>query len=290
MPQEWNAYWYWRDKPVRERVSAANVLAAAGVQIVELLSRSEDPPDCEARLDGEFSGIEVTELVHATVGRSIKARRERAAGNEPKRPEVHFNWDRSSLLSAMRDRIGRKQQRWKGGPYKRRVLIMCTDEFFLDWVSVDRFLQGATFESGFFTDVFLGLSYKDGCAPAFHFAVSDSSGTLTLQPYLFVARYDVYAFAAPMIEVYPSKDSMIQVILKRALASRSSGELSDDDYDVLCEGEVVGRIMKAAAAPVSQPWLWTLAYGHHEDRTPTHSYEATREAAMAAFAKSWRRG
>jgi len=25
------------------------------------------------------------------------------------------------------------------------------------------------------------------------------------------------------------------------------------------------------------------------DRTPTHGYEPTREAAMAAFAKSWRR-
>jgi hypothetical protein len=29
---------------------------------------------------------------------------------------------------------------------------------------------------------------------------------------------------------------------------------------------------------------------HHEDRTPTYGYAATREAAMAAFAKSWRRG
>jgi hypothetical protein len=27
---------------------------------------------------------------------------------------------------------------------------------------------------------------------------------------------------------------------------------------------------------------------YHEDRTPTHGYAATREAAMAAFAKSWR--
>jgi len=26
-----------------------------------------------------------------------------------------------------------------------------------------------------------------------------------------------------------------------------------------------------------------LAFGHHEDRTPTHGYAATREAAMAAF-------
>jgi len=77
--------------------------------------------------------------------------------------------------------------------------------------------------------------------------------------------------------------------LKRASASRLSGEWSEDDYDVLCEGEVVGLIMKTAAAPVGQPWLWTLAYGHHEDRTPIYGYEATREAAMAAFAKSWRR-
>jgi hypothetical protein len=82
---------------------------------------------------------------------------------------------------------------------------------------------------------------------------------------------------------------MDQLILKRASASRPSGHWYDDDYDVLCEGEVVGRIMKAAAAPVGQPWLWTLAHGYHEDRTPTYGYAETREAAMAAFAKSWRR-
>jgi hypothetical protein len=58
------------------------------------------------------------------------------------------------------------------------------------------------------------------------------------------------------------------LILKRASASRPSGQWSDDDYDVL-EGEVVvGRIMKAAASPVGTPWLWTLAFGHHEDRPP----------------------
>ena len=31
--------------------------------------------------------------------------------------------------------------------------------------------------------------------------------------------------------------------------------------------------------------MQTLAFGHHEDRTPTHGYCATREAAMTAFAK-----
>jgi hypothetical protein len=77
--------------------------------------------------------------------------------------------------------------------------------------------------------------------------------------------------------------------LKRASTSRPSGEWNDGGFDVLCDGVVVGRIMKAAAAPVGMSWMWTLAFGQHEDRTPTHGYAATREAAMAAFAKSWRR-
>jgi|SRR5215472_814022 hypothetical protein len=79
------------------------------------------------------------------------------------------------------------------------------------------------------------------------------------------------------------------LVLKRASVSRSSGEWSDDDFDVLCDGVVVGRIMKAAAVPVGMSWMWTLAYDYHEDRTLTHGYAATCEDATAAFAKSWRR-
>ena len=77
------------------------------------------------------------------------------------------------------------------------------------------------------------------------------------------------------------------LILRRASAFRPTGAWNDDDYDVLCNGVVVGRIMQAAAVPVGMSWMWTLAFG--EDRTPAHGYAATREAAMAAFAKSWRR-
>jgi hypothetical protein len=61
------------------------------------------------------------------------------------------------------------------------------------------------------------------------------------------------------------------------------------EIDVLADGEIVGRIFKAAASPVGTPWMWTLAFGYHRDRAPNHGYAATREAAMAAFAKSWRR-
>jgi glycine cleavage system aminomethyltransferase T len=58
---------------------------------------------------------------------------------------------------------------------------------------------------------------------------------------------------------------------------------------VLANGEVVGRIYKANAAPVGSLWMWTLAFWHHEGRSQMHEYAATREAAMAALAKSWRR-
>jgi hypothetical protein len=47
---------------------------------------------------------------------------------------------------------------------------------------------------------------------------------------------------------------MSSLILKRASASRPSGEWNDDDYDVLAGSAVVGRIM-AAAVPVGQSWM-----------------------------------
>jgi hypothetical protein len=40
---------------------------------------------------------------------------------------------------------------------------------------------------------------------------------------------------------------MSSLILKRALASRPPGQWWDDDYDVLRDGEAVGRIMRVGA-------------------------------------------
>jgi hypothetical protein len=65
----------------------------------------------------------------------------------------------------------------------------------------------------------------------------------------------------------------VPLILKRASTSRPSGQRSDSDFDVLADGGVVGRIMKAAAAPARTSWMWTLMFDCHEDRTPTRGYE-----------------
>jgi hypothetical protein len=72
------------------------------------------------------------------------------------------------------------------------------------------------------------------------------------------------------------------LILKRAPIG-----WNEDDYDVLDDGVIVGRIFKVPIAPQDRHWMW--ASGRDCNRA-AHGYEATREAAMAAFAKSWRRG
>src|SRR5262245_40393615 len=68
------------------------------------------------------------------------------------------------------------------------------------------------------------------------------------------------------------------LLLNRAAASR-------DDYDVLIDGVVVGRIFVSFVGPKDAPWFWCLHYGYYWDQTPTHGTAATREAAMAV---AWR--
>jgi hypothetical protein len=65
---------------------------------------------------------------------------------------------------------------------------------------------------------------------------------------------------------------------------------NQDDYDVLGSGVVVGRISKEQVAPKDRPWMWASGHSAATAKRAAHGYEPTREAAMAAFAKSWRRG
>jgi hypothetical protein len=74
-----------------------------------------------------------------------------------------------------------------------------------------------------------------------------------------------------------------KLILKRS----SLADAGFEDYNVLSEGKLVGRIFKSSAASSARSWFWGLVYGYHRNRNPAHGYEPTREAAMAAFRKSW---
>lgn len=160
----WGGFWSWRHKPFMERGATRDILEAVGLRVEELRSREEgeDPPDCEALVNGKWTGIEVTELVHRpTLERSLKAQKERAAGREPKRPEAYFNWDRDDLIAALQGLLDAKDTpgKVKGGPYDGYMLVIFTDEFFLDREIVSRFLVGATFHAAMISEAYLGLSY-----------------------------------------------------------------------------------------------------------------------------------
>jgi hypothetical protein len=76
---------------------------------------------------------------------------------------------------------------------------------------------------------------------------------------------------------------MTQLILKRAPIG-----WNPDDYSVIENGVIVGRIFKVPIAPEDRPWMW--ASGHNGDlHSAAHSFESTREAALAAFVRSRRR-
>ncbi len=59
------SYWHSKDKQEKETAAAKEVLTAAGHEVRELCSRpqGQDPPDCEAIVDGQRCGIEVSELL-----------------------------------------------------------------------------------------------------------------------------------------------------------------------------------------------------------------------------------
>jgi hypothetical protein len=84
---------------------------------------------------------------------------------------------------------------------------------------------------------------------------------------------------------------MTDLLLRRPAEARPGCEEgSADDYDVIgADGLIIGRIFKAITSPAGTPWMWTLAYGQDENRSRTHGYEPTREAATQAFARSWQK-
>ena len=98
------------------------------------------------------------------------------------------------------------------------------------------------------------------------------------------AEFSRAARAAGSANGVQSEVTAHPLILRRSTLAHAA----IDDYEVLCQGRQIGRIYKDNNASGRQ-WFWDLEHRYHMDHTPTHGYEESREAAMAAFAKSWRR-
>jgi hypothetical protein len=72
------------------------------------------------------------------------------------------------------------------------------------------------------------------------------------------------------------------LILKRANTSRLFGQWSDDDYDVLENGVVVGRIFKVPVAPPDRPWMWA-SHGRRDRRSDWEMVRSVLSAPSSVF-------
>jgi hypothetical protein len=84
---------------------------------------------------------------------------------------------------------------------------------------------------------------------------------------------------------------MLSLTLKRASASRPSGQWQDEDYDVLADGKVVGRILESGSRfePPDLRWTWSITSIWPATKGVTNGTAATREEAMAKFRAAWAR-
>jgi hypothetical protein len=74
----------------------------------------------------------------------------------------------------------------------------------------------------------------------------------------------------------------MKTLTLKKTASHYGGDWSDNDYLVLNDGQVVGRILLHPQAPKDQPWFWTIT-ARAPQGTADRGYAASREQAMADF-------
>jgi hypothetical protein len=59
-----------------------------------------------------------------------------------------------------------------------------------------------------------------------------------------------------------------------------------NEYEVIANAQIIGRI--TLLSDRSKPWFWVISLPFRGSRRhPWHGFEATRQAAMEAFDRSW---
>ena len=69
--------------------------------------------------------------------------------------------------------------------------------------------------------------------------------------------------------------------------SAAATDVEGNDYEVIADDRVVGRISLFSSSPAGTPWMWSIDFAFHDGRHPAHGFAATCDAAMQAFARSW---
>ena len=62
-----------------------------------------------------------------------------------------------------------------------------------------------------------------------------------------------------------------------------------NDYEVIADGQAVGRISLFNSSPAGTPWMWSIDFTFHDSPSGDARVLGHARAAMQAFALSWHR-
>ena len=144
---------------------AQSLLAEFGIEITEIDSNSDDPPDCFAKRAGEKIGIEVTELVKSDILKCIAESRLDRRKKKPYPPGEQLldeQWTQEEFTKKVGELIAQKDGKAKGKGTIFDVLLIYTDEGDLPPELLESWLSNEKFSATNIKEVFLLRSYWPG--------------------------------------------------------------------------------------------------------------------------------
>lgn len=167
-----------QDKTIVELSTASDwcesMHAKYGLEISNLRSNQEDPPDCYAAFSGKNISLELVELVDGKILSAIQkaAKKGITISTNGGDAFTQAQWPKDRLTTALQDLIDRKVEKYRKNCQTIDVLIVHTDELWLMPHDVEKWLPEIQFEKqDTIHNAFLLMTYDPGYAeywPVFH--------------------------------------------------------------------------------------------------------------------------
>ena len=144
---------------------AESLSVESGIEITEICSNRDDPPDCFAKRADEIIGIEVTILIKSKILKRIAESRPDRRKKKPYPPGEQFSdeqWTQGEFTKKVGELVAQKDKKAKRKGTIFDVLLIYTDEGDLPPELLESWLSNEKFSATNIKEVFLLRSYWPG--------------------------------------------------------------------------------------------------------------------------------